>query len=206
MIFLERIDELIKRKGITRNILSKTVEGLNHNSFNAWAKRGTIPSADILSKIADYFKVSTDYLLGRDEIIKKISIPMGEMVRIPILGVIRAGVPVLAVQNIEGYTYGDYTPADEYFALRVKGDSMNLARIQEGDLVIVHSQKYCDNGEIAVVLVNGEDATVKRVYFGENTVTLMPQSTNPEHRPTIVDLVKTHFEILGKVIEVKIIL
>ena len=200
---LDVIEKLCKENGTSVTALCKMVTGSSGN-LPTW-KKGNIRN-DYLLKIAQYFNVSTDFLLGRDEIIKKISIPMGEMVRIPILGVIRAGEPVLAVQNIEGYTYGDYTPADEYFALKVKGDSMNLARIQEGDLVIVHSQKCCDNGEIAVVLVNGEDATVKRVYFGENTVTLMPQSTNPEHRPTIVDLTKTHFEILGKVIEVKIIL
>jgi transcriptional regulator with XRE-family HTH domain len=60
---LERIDALIGEKGITRNTLAKEVEGLNHNSFNAWSKRGTIPSADIMGKIAGYFNVPIEYLL-----------------------------------------------------------------------------------------------------------------------------------------------
>lgn len=67
MKFLDRIDSLIEERGITRNILSKEIKELNHNSFNAWQTRGTIPSGEIISKIADYFNVSTDYLLGKTD-------------------------------------------------------------------------------------------------------------------------------------------
>ena len=63
MNFLERIDDLIKAKGITRNILTKELE-INHGVFYGWETRGTIPSGAIIAKIAKYFNVSTDYLLG----------------------------------------------------------------------------------------------------------------------------------------------
>ena len=67
MNFIQRIDFLIKKNGITRNALSKEIDGLNHNSFYAWENRGTIPSGDIFSKIADYFGVSTDWLITGKE-------------------------------------------------------------------------------------------------------------------------------------------
>lgn len=67
MVFLERIDALIKERGISRNTVSKNVAGLNHNSFHAWEKRGTIPNGDTIAKIADFFNVSTDYLLGKTD-------------------------------------------------------------------------------------------------------------------------------------------
>ena len=91
----------------------------------------------------------------------------------------------------------------EYFGLRVGGDSMNALRINEGDIIIVRRQEEVEQGEVAVVLVDGEDATVKRFYSSDTTVTLMPQSTNPEHKPQMYDLSKTPIRVLGKVVEVK---
>lgn len=65
MDFLDRIDFLISQKGINRNIIAKEVEGINHSSFHTWKSRGTIPSGEVIKKIADYFGVTTDFLLGR---------------------------------------------------------------------------------------------------------------------------------------------
>ena len=123
--------------------------------------------------------------------------------RIPILGYISAGLPLYAEQHIEGYTYTDLNGGAEYFALRVKGDSMNALGINEGYLLIVRRQEEVENGEIAVVMVGEEDATVKRFYSTDTTVTLMPQSTNPIHQPQLYDLRKTSVTVLGKVVEVK---
>ena len=67
MTILERIDKLINERGIKRNTLSKEIKEINHNTFYAWETRGTIPNGEILSKIADYFNVSVDYLLGREK-------------------------------------------------------------------------------------------------------------------------------------------
>lgn len=120
---------------------------------------------------------------------------------IPILGRIPAGAPLYAEENIEGYTYTDLNGGAEYFALRVKGDSMNAARIQDGDVVIIRRQEVAENGEIAVVLIDGEDATLKRFTRNGDIVTLMPQSTNPENKPFIYDLKNTQVKILGIVIK-----
>ena len=126
--------------------------------------------------------------------------------RIPILGRISAGLPLYAEQHIEGYTLTDLNGGAEYFALRVSGDSMNAARIQDGDILIVRRQDEVENGEVAVVMVGDDDATVKRFYSTGSTVTLMPQSTNPDHQPQIYDTTKTSIRVIGKVVEVKITL
>ena len=123
--------------------------------------------------------------------------------RIPILGRISAGMPLYAEQHIEGYTLTDLNGGAEYFALRVSGDSMNAARIQDGDVLIVRRQDEVENGEVAVVMVGDEDATVKRFYATGSTVTLMPQSTNPEHQPQIYDISKTTIRVIGRVVKVE---
>ena len=123
--------------------------------------------------------------------------------RIPILGRISAGMPLYAEQHIEGYTLTDLNGGAEYFALRVSGDSMNAARIQDGDVLIVRRQDEVENGEVAVVMVGDEDATVKRFYATGSTVTLMPQSTNPEHQPQIYDTSKTKIRVIGRVVKVE---
>ena len=154
---------------------------------------------DILLPLSKVLRTTPAYLMGWAD-----AIPYTPATRIPILGRIAAGYPLYAEAHIEGYTYID-TPEDgEYFGLVVSGDSMDAARIQDGDLLIVRRQSCVDNGDIAVVLVNGCDATVKRFYQRDNMVTLVPQSSNPRHVPQMYDLDKTELQIQGKVVEVKI--
>ena len=115
-----------------------------------------------------------------------------------------AGLPLFAEEQIEGYTYTDRNGGAEYFALRVEGDSMNAARIHDGDLLIIRRQDMVENGEIAVVLTDGERATVKRFYQQGQTVTLLPQSTDASYGPQVYDLTRTSVRVLGKVVENKI--
>ncbi len=128
------------------------------------------------------------------------AMPYRPMHRIPILGRISAGLPLYADEHIEGYTYTDLNGGAEYFALRVSGDSMNAARMNDGDLLIVRRQDIVDNGDIAVVLVDDEDATVKRFYREGDRITLMPQSTNPAHQPQVYDARKTRIRVQGRVV------
>lgn len=122
-------------------------------------------------------------------------------VNIPIVGSVRAGTPILAQDNIEGYqpTFKEYLCSDkEYFYLRVQGDSMNL-EFNEGSLLLIEKASWIENGSIAVVLIDGMEATVKKVIQNENMVTLIPMSTNPEHVPHMYDVVKDKISIVGKV-------
>ena len=110
--------------------------------------------------------------------------------QIPIVGVVTAGVPILAVENIEGYLPWDGEAG--CFALRVRGDSMIGAGILDGDRVVVRSQPTADNGEIVVALL-GDSATVKRFRKDENQIWLLPE--NPAYQP--ID--GNHAQIIGKV-------
>ena len=109
---------------------------------------------------------------------------------IPILGVVTAGQPILAVENIEGYL--PWENDGECFALRVRGDSMIEAGILDGDKVIVHPQPVAENGEIVVALL-GDEATVKRLRRQNGEIWFMPE--NPAYDP--ID--GTEAQILGKV-------
>ena len=112
--------------------------------------------------------------------------------KVPILGTVTAGAPILAVEQIEGYLPYDTGGSGEYFALRVRGDSMKGAGIFEGDFVIVRKQNSAENGEIVVALLEDE-ATVKRLRRQAGEVLLMPE--NPAYSP----LDGSDAAILGKV-------
>ncbi len=131
----------------------------------------------LVQEIAEFYGVTTDFLMGRtDDKYEKID-NMRTYKKIPLLGSIAAGLPILAQENIEDY---EYVPEDMNvdFCLRVQGDSMINARILDGDLVFIRQQKDIENGEIAAVLVDGENATLKRIYKGTGTITLHSENPN----------------------------
>ena len=119
----------------------------------------------------------------------------------PLLGTVRAGLPMYAVENIEGYIPIRQTDGAKYFWLNIRGDSMNAAGMNEGDQILVREQPEVENGEIAVVLVNGDEATVKTFRREGELVILTPRSLNPAHQPQIYDPRKVPVRVLGKVIE-----
>lgn len=124
---------------------------------------------------------------------------------IPVLGKIAAGQPLLAEEYLEGYLpvdpniYGMTTP-DDYFYLKVSGESMNL-KIHNGDYALIHKQDYADDGDIIVAIVNEDDeATLKRYkHINESTIALEPMSTFPMET-IYIDLKDTNFKIIGKAI------
>lgn len=184
--------ELANRIGMKQQTIQKYENGIIAN----------IPS-DKIEKIAKVLDCSPAYLMGWEEnkVIEKIGgVPYNPTKKIPILGTISAGLPLYAEEHIEGYTYTDLNGRNEYFALIVHGDSMNAVKIDDGDVLIVRRQNAIENGEIAVVLVGDENATVKRFYQDGSIVTLMPQSTNPKHKPQIYQTNKVKIQILGKVV------
>jgi len=114
-------------------------------------------------------------------------------VRVPLLGTVAAGVPILANQSIEDYvTYDTNTSGDGLFALRVKGLSMKDAGILDGDIIIAKSQQAADDGEIVVALI-GDEATVKTLSHEGGHIWLLP--ANPDFQPIPGD----EASILGKV-------
>ena len=109
---------------------------------------------------------------------KNRAIRLSEEKGVPIIGVVTAGLPILAQENIEGYLTWD--SGDECFALRVRGDSMMNAGILDGDKIVIHPQQTADNGQIVVALL-GDEATVKRLRLKNGEVWLMPE--NPAYSP-----------------------
>ena len=108
------------------------------------------------------------------------------MVNVPLVGSVNCGTPLFAEDNIEGYIptpESDLQTGETYFWLRAKGDSMINAGIHHGDLLLIRQQADVDNGDIAVVAVNGDEATLKRVKKQENALILQPE--NPTCEPKI---------------------
>ena len=169
-----------------------------------WESGTRTPDANMIQTIADYFGTSVDYLLGRDELpLSKVNKTSG--IWVPVLGHVAAGIPIEAVEDILDYEEISQTMASqgEHFALKIKGDSME-PRIKDGDVVIVRKQSDVENGDIAVVLVNGDEATVKRIKKRPEGLMLIP--SNPNYEPmfyTNDEIAKLPVTILGRVVELR---
>lgn len=126
-------------------------------------------------------------------------VELNDLYPIPLLGSVVAGVPIEAQEDLEGYIYISFRPKEEYFALRVHGDSMINAGIQDGSILVVHKQETAENGDVVVAMLNGEQ-TVKRLKILGETTFLWPE--NPVYEPIPVTT-KDSLIILGRVIEVR---
>lgn len=131
------------------------------------------------------------------------AIPVRPGPMIPVLGQVRCGLPMYAEENIVGYESFAGKSGEQYFALYAVGDSMNAAGINDGDVVIVQRQDVVEPNQIAVVCVNGDEATLKRFRQEDNLVFLSPQSYNPAHQIQVYDLKKTPVHIMGRVVQVR---
>ena len=144
--------------------------------------------------LAEALQTNSEYILGWDTYTKP-------QKRIPVIGTVAAGLPLLADECIEGYVYTDLNGGNEYFGLIINGDSMDNMEIFDKDIIIVKKTPDVENGAIAVILVDDNEATVKKYYRNENVVTLIPDSTNPKHEPQLYDLSKTDVKIIGQYIK-----
>jgi repressor LexA len=126
---------------------------------------------------------------------------LGKTLSVPIVGRVRAGEPILAVENIEGYLTLDRSlvSSGDVFLLRVQGDSMIEAHIEDGDFALVRSQSDAENGEIVVALIEDE-ATIKRIFKKRDLIRLEP--ANPTMEPIVVKKGDKRVAIVGKVIGV----
>lgn len=155
---------------------------------------------EILTPLAEVLHTTPAYLMGWDVAdgnIPENIIPMPEMRKIPLVGAIACGAPILAEEHIEEYIdIPKHIAAD--FALTCKGDSMINARIFDGDIVYIHQQETVESGEIAAVLIDGE-ATLKRVRLFDDHISLEPE--NPQYRPLVFwGEEMNNIHILGKAV------
>lgn len=185
MTFGKRLKELREKMGYTQRQLADLLK-ISNSSLAMYELDKREPDNATLARLADFFNVSVDYLLGRtdDPGLPVNAIAFGDFFPVPIVGRIRAGNPALAVENIEGYEplpvkWLNGVP-ENHFLLRVVGDSMEQARIYDGDLALIKKQPSPNhNGQICAVgiLDDAEEpyATLKRVYeLDEQYIELVP--------------------------------
>ena len=191
-------------KGLTQDELAKRM-GYKSRSTIARIENGDNDvSQSKLKKFADILDVSIDFLL--DDGSKKLQLPHSQGIRIPILGRVVAGIPLEAITDIEGYE--EITPKmaslGEYFALRIKGHSME-PQILDGDIVICKCQSDVESGNIAIVLVNGDEATCKQIKKSPEGVTLIGFNplVYPPHFYSNKEIETLPVNVIGKVVELR---
>lgn len=197
----ERIKEARKSAGLTQLELAKKTE-LSRSYIGDIEKDRYNPSVSTLQLIATATNTPLEDLLPSTKTVS----PAGRGVRIPVLGRVVAGIPIEAVEEI--LDYEEITPelaaTGEFFALKIRGHSME-PRMMEGDVVIVRRQDDVDSGDVAIVLVNGDEATVKRVKKQEDGITLIATNTSvyEPHYYSNKEIEELPVRILGKVVELR---
>ena len=188
--FSERLKSLRSEKGWSQQRLADELN-LSKSSVNMYERGEREPGFETMEAIADTFNVDMDYLYGRTDvkIAEPIQLnagtvppgfePLPRMVKRPLIGDIACGEPITAEQNVADYVDVPETVHCD-FCLRCHGDSMVDAGIQDNDVVYIRIQPEVEDGEIAAVRIGGE-ATLKRVYYDGQSLTLMP--ANSSYRP-----------------------
>lgn len=183
------------KHGFSQDYIAEKFGYKSYTTIQKWEMGTSEPSLEKLSALADLYNVDMNTLYTVD-------IESGEgkdalkVNRVPLLGEIAAGVPLLAEEHIEDYFNLD-SSIDADFALRVKGDSMLGADIFPGDIVFLRKQPNLENGEIGAILIENE-ATLKKFYEEDGTVIL--QAENDKYQPII--LTNGYVKILGKLVAV----
>lgn len=196
----KNINKLIAEKGVTQVDIHNHTK-IPRSTLTGYVKGTSTPNAGNIQKLADYFNVKKSDIDPRFRTVPKNIIPIKEFVKIPILGSITCGEPILAEENIDGYIEEavDMLPSGELFYLKTKGESM-MPTIPVGSNVLIRRQSDVEDGEIAAVLVNGDtEATLKRVKHHEELVMLIPD--NNEYAPYVVTKYNPA-RILGKAVKV----
>lgn len=203
-MFELRLKELREEKGYSQEQLARKL-GVRQSTVGMWENGRNKPKNEKLERLANIFDVSTDYLLGRNDQ-REMRITQNKGVKIPVIGEIRAGIPLSAIQEVEDYEEISESLArtGQYVGLRVKGDSM-LPDIKDGDIAIIRVQGDIETGQIAAVLVNGEDATIKKIKrtdYGIVLIGLNPSVYEP-HPYTFQEMKDLPIKIFGKLVEVR---
>ena len=194
-IIAKNLKRLMEDRNLSNVELSEII-GVSESTVGKWLLEKSIPRMGAIEKLAAYFRVNKSDLLEDRSSAKEVKLDIQPR-KIPILGKIAAGTPILAVENHEDYfDTSEFINAD--FALQIQGDSMIGSRIYDGDIVFLKKQSFIDNGQIGAFLIDGE-ATLK--IFNKQAGTVMLLSSNPNYSPIILSPEKENI-ILGKLIGV----
>lgn len=171
-----------KELGLTLLQIADAV-GVTEATVQRW-ESGNIKTVrhEKIAKLSEVLKVSPAALMGWEEPLPSNIMPLPEMKKVPLIGNIACGTPILAEENITDYIdLPGHIQAD--YALTCRGDSMINAGIRDGDIVYIRKQETVENGQIAAVLVGDDEATLKRFYLMDGKVTL--NAENPAYPPMV---------------------
>ena len=193
----EKFDSLLREKGTTVYRVAKET-GIPASTFSDWKNGRSTPKAEKLSKIARFFDIPLEYFFdgGGDYSPER---------SIPIIGEIRAGSPIITNETLLGYEKASVDSADNFFYLRICGDSMKNIGMVNGSLVLFRKQQYAEDGDIVACLVGGDSATVKRFKRSQKNIYLIPE--NDDYKPLRLstdDFEAGDARILGVAVEIKI--
>lgn len=201
-IFSKNLKKYMNEYNINNRELSNIV-GVSESTVGKWLLKKTIPRMGIIEKLANYFNIEKSDLLEKKE---ENSPQQSVGIRIPVLGRVAAGIPLEAIQSIDDWE--EISPqmakGGDFFALKINGESMH-PEIKNGDTVIVKKQSDIDSGDIAIVLINGNDATCKQIQKQQTGITLIGYNVGV-YSPTFYtnkEIEDLPIVILGKVVEVR---
>lgn len=207
----QRIKELRLAHNMTGYELGLKLN-ITRNAVSQWETNKRVPTSTMLTQIAKLFNVTTDYLLGRDPIPNDLkseinyAIPLTGGVRIPVLGSIVAGIPNTAVADYDEWIEISQSLAmrGDYFALRIKGDSMEPT-LFDSDIVVIRQQPDIEDGEIAAVSIAGNEATIKRIYHRSDGIDIVGDNVRafPRMFYSNHDIATLPVRIMGKAVEVR---
>ena len=183
-----RIAEARKMKGMSQLDLANAI-GTTQQQVAKWESGKIDPRISSLKKIREALGVSLSYLLGMADDPSFVSVVSSDTVPVPVLGRIAAGTPREAFSQSDDYhdtQRGLVASHPHAFWLVVAGNSMNRL-FPEGALVLVDPDVEVRSGDVGAIFVNGDDATIKRVYFEGDTVRLHPESWDPDYRDRTID-------------------
>lgn len=206
MVNVDKIKKLAELQGIKLTRVCETIGRKVYYLNDVKRHEGSMPQ-EYIDKIAALLSTTSEYLCDETDD-PEIPPKSGtrRVRRIPVFGNVAAGVPIDAITDIEDYEEmwdDDASKYGELFALRIKGDSME-PKISNGDIVIVRAQPDVDNGETAIVCINGAQATCKKIQ--KTPEGLMLLSTNPKYDPmfyTWRQVEELPITVLGKVVELR---
>lgn len=201
-IFAKNINFYISQSGKQQKEVAKDL-GYSATTFNTWCVGKILPSTGKIQKIADYFNIGKSDLL--DDKTNLMGKPTVKGISIKVLGRVAAGIPIEAIEDVVDTEEisEDLAKTGDFFGLQIHGDSME-PRMFEGDVVIVRQQEDAESGDIVIALVNGQDATCKRLLKYESGIGLI--SLNQKYEPMMFsndDILEKPVKIVGKVVELR---
>ena len=201
--FANRLNKAITLRNIKPIELSEKT-GIDKSKISSYMSGRYKAKQDGVYLLAQALNVSEVWLMGYDVPMESIPIKKIDKIKIPVLGRVKAGYDYLAQENIIGYeSIDNVSDPENYYALQVTGDSMEPL-FSDGDIAIVHKQDDFDSGNTCIILVNGDEATVKKVVKMDDGIDLIAMNPYyPVRHFTKNEMNEIPVKVIGKVVEAR---